>query len=112
MRNGIKNNPREKLNEIKWTKDLTKYLDEHIKTRKDIYFAFYDINKIVENIVSILYLKNKKLSYHFYKKLNFDIKEFKPNIINELTYLMEKPNSDRFIKNKIKIIKKVIKKLE
>ena len=24
MRNGIKNNPREKLNEIKWTKDLKK----------------------------------------------------------------------------------------
>ena len=36
----------------------------------------------------------------------------KPRIDNELNYIMKKPNTDKVIKNKIKIIKKIIKKLE
>jgi len=63
-------------------------------------------------VSDVLYLKNKAFQISYNKALKKDIKKLKPNIEKELLYLIEKPNKGKYFKNKLNIIKKVLKRLK
>ncbi|MBW2981988.1 hypothetical protein KY343_03855 [Candidatus Woesearchaeota archaeon] len=82
------------------------------EARKNLYIFYHNLNCIINLIIDILYLKNKSFQISYFKALKNDIKKFKPNIEKELLYLIEKPNKEKYLKNKISIIKRIVKKLK
>jgi len=63
-------------------------------------------------ICQALYAKNNRMFMLPYKRIHNDLKELKPNIEKEMYQLVRGKNTQRTINKKIKIVKKILEKLE
>ena len=63
-------------------------------------------------ICQALYAKNNRMFMLPYKRIHNDLKELMPNIEKEMYQLVRGKNTQRTINKKIKIVKKILEKLE
>ncbi len=91
-------------------KEVLFYWKYH-KFRNEFQFAFEQW-EIIQPICQALYAKNKRLFMLPYKRLHKDLKNLKPNIEKEMYSLIRGKNTPSRIKKKIKIVEKIIGKLE
>jgi predicted nucleotidyltransferase len=86
------------------------YWQNH-RFRNEFQFGFEQW-EVIQAICQAIYAKNKRLFMLPYKRLHKDLKELKPNIEKEMYTLIRGTNTPEMIKKKIKIVKRVISKLE
>lgn len=72
-------------------------------------FEFWDIMKA---ICSALYAKNNSLFMLPYKRIHSDLKRLRPNIEKEMYQLIRGKNNPKMINKKIRIVQKILNKLE
>ncbi|MBT7102655.1 hypothetical protein HN935_04050 [archaeon] len=117
---------------VKWKKEIERYpkkiFDEvfnysiksikenlfywkHHQFRNEFQFCFEEW-EMIEPICRAIYAKNRTLFMLPYKRLSTDLKMFKPNIEKEMYGLIKGTNTPTIIKKKIKIVERILDKLE
>lgn len=79
--------------------------------RNEFQFAFEQWD-LIKAICQALYAKNNMMFMLPYKRIHNDLDNLKPNIKKEMYQLIRGKNTPRMIKQKIKIVEKILSKLE
>jgi|TARA_Y100000310_G_scaffold331787_1_gene406023 predicted nucleotidyltransferase len=79
--------------------------------RNEFQFGFEQWD-IIKPICQAIYAKNNRMFMLPYKRIHNDLKELKPNIEKEMYELIRGKNTSRMINKKIKLVHKIIAKLE
>lgn len=95
---------------INQVKETLFYFENHT-FRNEFQYAFEQW-EILQPICEALYSKNRQLLMLPFKRLHNDLQTLKPNIEEEMYQLIQGNNNPQVITKKIKIIKKILKKLE
>jgi hypothetical protein len=117
---------------VKWKKEIEKYPTKIMKEvfdsqivsikeelfywenhgfRNEFQFGFEQWD-LIKAICQALYVKNNEMFMLPYKRIHSDLKRLKPNIEKEMHVLIKGKNGPRMIKKKIKVVRKIIEKLE
>jgi predicted nucleotidyltransferase len=96
--------------QISSVKENLFYWKNH-KFRNEFQFGFEQWD-LIKGICQALYAKNNHLFMLPYKRLAKDLKELKPNIEKEMYELIRGRNTPEMIKQKIRIVEKILSKLE
>jgi len=83
----------------------------HHKFRNEFQFGF-EFWDVMKAICQALYAKNNRMFMLPYKRIHNDLKELKPNIEKEMYQLIRGENTSEIIKNKSKVVEKILSKLE
>lgn len=84
---------------------------KHHKFRNEFQFGFEQWD-LIKGICQAIYAKNNCLFMLPYKRIRKDLKELKPNIEKEMYELIRGRNTPKVIQKKIKIVEKILSKLE
>jgi hypothetical protein len=95
------------INSIK--EELFYWKNHHFRNEFQFGFEQWDL---IKSICQAIYAKNKMMFMLPYKRLHNDLKILKPNIEKEIYQLIRGDNTQSVIKKKIKIVDRIIKKLE
>lgn len=79
--------------------------------RNEFQFTFEQWD-VMKYICQALYSKNNRMFMLPYKRIHNDLKELKPNIEKEMYQLVRGENTPKMINKKIKLVKKILNKLE
>jgi len=83
----------------------------HHKFRNEFQFGFEEWD-VMKAICQALYAKNNRMFMLPYKRIHNDLKGLKPNIEKEMYELVRGINNQEMIEKKIKIVEKILEKLE
>jgi hypothetical protein len=83
----------------------------HHKFRNEFQFGFEEWD-VMKAICQALYAKNNQMFMLPYKRIHKDLKELKPNIEKEMYELVRGINNQKMIENKIKVVERILEKLE
>lgn len=78
---------------------------------KGRFVAYESLNTMVKAVIDYIYARNKMFQSKYHKSMITDFKKFKPDINKELSFLVEKPNNQAYLKRKINIVKKILEKV-
>lgn len=96
--------------QIRIVKENLFYWKYH-KFRNEFQFGFEKWD-VIKAICQALYAKNNRMFMLPYKRIHNDLKELKPNIEKEMYELIRGRNTSKNINKKLKIVNKIVFKLE
>jgi hypothetical protein len=83
----------------------------HHSFRNEFQFRFEQW-EVIKAICQALYAKNNQMFMLPYKRLHVDLKNLKPNLEKEMYALIRGKNTHKTIQKKIKIVEKILEKLQ